>query len=182
MHSGYPNGPEERLLHPLSLGLDCGAKGDAGAWAPHRQRVRHRRTTASPRHRPAVARRAAILVVRLGQRLAGDHDSWRLRCVAGKLRGGRSSGADRARALQRLLRHGQHGAGPAGARRSPWAPPRCNADRAHHRPARRHRRPSRRCGQENSAMSMARPRPMAIVPSPTPRISDDTARACRFRA
>src|SRR5712664_1096855 len=53
-----------------------------------------------------MACRAAVLVVRLGQCAAGDHDPWRLRCSTGELRGGRGAGLDRARALQRLLRHG----------------------------------------------------------------------------
>src|SRR5580700_1144042 len=87
------------------------------------------RTAAPSRQRPGMARRAVVLVIRLGQCRAGDHDSWRLRRAARELRGGRSSGADRARALQRLLRHGQYGASPAGARGSPWPPPRSDADR-----------------------------------------------------
>ena len=105
------------LLHPLTSG-STGAKGrDLGAWAAHRQRLRHRRTAAPSRQRPVMARRAAVLVIRLGQCRAGDHDSRRLRRAARELRGGRSSGADRARALQRPLRHGQYGAGPAGSTR-----------------------------------------------------------------
>ena len=79
---------------------------------------------------------------------------------------GRGAGADRARALQRLLRHGQHGAGDAGARGSPRAAAlACDADRAHHRPARRHRDDdggARRA--QSSAMSTARPRRTAIAP------------------
>ena len=139
------------LLHPLYLGLDRGAKGrDLGAWAADRQRLRHRRTAAPSRQRPVMARRAAVLVIRLGQCRAGDHDAWRLPRAAGELRGGRSSGADRARALQRLLRHGQHGAGPAGARGPPWAPARCDADRLNHRPARRHRDDHRGAGSRRT--------------------------------
>ena len=99
--------PRGYLLHPLYLGLDRGAKGrDACAWAAHRQRLRHRRTAAPSRQRPVMARRAAVLVIRLGQCCAGDHNSWWLHRIAGELRGGRSFGADRARALQRLLRDG----------------------------------------------------------------------------
>ena len=132
--------PDDICYILYTSGSTAAPKGVTLAHGPlHRQRLRHRRAAAPSRRRPAMARRAAVLVVRLGQRDAGDHDPWRLHRAAGELRAGRGAGADRARALQRLLRHGQHGAGPAGASGSPRAPPGRDAHRAHHRPARGHR-------------------------------------------
>ena len=84
---------------------------------------------------PAVAGGAAVLGVRLGQRHARDHDPWRLHGAAGGVRAGRGAGLDRARALQRVLRHGQHGARPAGASGSSRAPAGRDAHRPHHRSA-----------------------------------------------
>ena len=124
------------LLHPLHLGLHRRAQGrDAGARAIAGQRLRHRRAAAPDGRGPAVAGGAAVLGVRLGQRDAGDHDPRRLHGAAGGVRAGRGAGLDRARALQRVLRHGQHGARPAGASGSSRAPAGCDAHRAHHRSA-----------------------------------------------
>ena len=82
------------LLHPLHLGLHRRAQGrDPGARAVARQRLRHRRAAAPDGRGPAVAGGAAVLVVRLGQRDAGDHDPWRLHRAAGELRAGRGAGA-----------------------------------------------------------------------------------------
>ena len=122
---------------PLHVGLHGDPEGrDARARRRHRQRLRHRRAPAPHRGRSALAVRAALLVVRLGQRAAGDPHPRRHARASGELRARRGARAARPRAVQRLLRHGQHG--PRHARASRPRAPRAGGDahRAHHRPAR----------------------------------------------
>src|SRR3989442_1751625 len=80
--------------------------------------------------------RAELLVVRLGQRAAGHaHARGRAR-AAGELRAGGGARPPRRRALQRLLRDGEHGPRDPRASGPPAARPGRHAHRSHHRSAR----------------------------------------------
>ena len=78
---------------------------------------------------------------------ARDHDPRRLHGAAGGFEPGEALELDRARALQRVLRHGQHGARHAGASRSSRAPAGRDAHRPHHRSAGGHHDDHRGAGR-----------------------------------
>ena len=176
------------LLHPLHLGLHRRAQGrDPGARAIASPTAS---TSASASISPPTDRLwlAVPLFWSFGSANALPAIMTHGGCdgAAGELRAGRGAGADRARALQRVLRHGQHGARPAGASRSSRAPAGRDAHRPHHRSAGGHHAHHPGAGRRRALQRLRldrdlrqlrrhrRSRPAAAAPC--------HARACRCRA